>query len=199
VGARQLVSRAEILVVAHDHSVEMASRGAIFHNDAYFTAQSHLRLGASVFGENVAMNTSLDDAHRRLMASPGHRANILDARFRQVGFSVVSDGRDELFVTEDFAQPVGASAAPAPAGHDLARDAGTPAELLSATIAAYAGHPPTVLAAVSGPVEVPELVRPARSARRFPWAPALVAVVLLAMALVGVLSLGSRALLPPRL
>lgn len=48
------------------------------------------------------MNGSVEDAHRRLMASRGHRSNILDARFDAVGISIVHDNNGALFITQDF-------------------------------------------------------------------------------------------------
>lgn len=53
--------------------------------------------------ENVAEAQTADEVHMALMASPGHRANILDSRSNAAGVGVVErDGR--LFVTEDFAR-----------------------------------------------------------------------------------------------
>lgn len=37
------------------------------------------------------MNATIEDAHRRVMASPGHRANILRAGFDAVGMAVARD------------------------------------------------------------------------------------------------------------
>ena len=101
-GLVALESRGAIVAVAAAHSQAMAARGDIWHNDAYFKAATRAALGARALGENVALNGSIEDAHRRLMASPGHRANILDGRFDAVGISVVADGRGALFITENF-------------------------------------------------------------------------------------------------
>ena len=61
--------------------------------------------GASfdVSGENVAFNQSADLAHRALMASPGHRKNILQPDFNSVGIGVIRVGPD-IWVTQDFAR-----------------------------------------------------------------------------------------------
>ncbi len=53
-------------------------------------------------GENVAFDDSVQDAHRALMASPPHRANILNRGYNSVGIGVVRAG-DSLWVTQDFA------------------------------------------------------------------------------------------------
>ena len=94
----------------------MADTQVLAHNDAYFSAESKSRLGAKSLGENVARNGSADDAHARLMASPGHRANLMSSKFSVVGIAVFRDGSGNLWITQGFVQPAAASApAPAPA------------------------------------------------------------------------------------
>ena len=77
-------------------------------------------------GENIAWNSGLDDAyspvrvHEKFMASPGHRANVLDARFTHGGVgAAAADNRmfqgyvqNTRMYTELFLQ---ADSAPAPA------------------------------------------------------------------------------------
>ena len=115
-GMSTLASRSQLAVIAAGHSRAMAERGEIFHNSSYFSAATRKSLGARLLGENVAMNGSADDAHRRLMASPGHRANILNASFDAIGLAVVRDGSGTLYVTQNFmasttaAAPASASA-----------------------------------------------------------------------------------------
>jgi uncharacterized protein YkwD len=64
-------------------------------------------------GENLLWSTTGLDASRALklwMASPGHRKNILTARWREVGLAAVSvpaapgvfGGRDVVIITSDF-------------------------------------------------------------------------------------------------
>ncbi|MDQ3756835.1 MAG: CAP domain-containing protein, partial [Actinomycetota bacterium] len=110
-GLPPLAVRPDVSAISAPHSEDMAAKGTIWHNDAYFTAAVKDRLDARLLGENVARNTDIDDAHRRLMNSPGHRANILDARFTIVGLAVYDDGWGNLYVTQNFVQP----APPAPA------------------------------------------------------------------------------------
>jgi hypothetical protein len=90
--------------VAEGWSVHMAVSGILAHDDDWFTAATKTRAGARASGENVAYNTDLADAHRRLMDSPGHRANILDARFDRIGVGAVQDGNGTWWITEDFVQ-----------------------------------------------------------------------------------------------
>lgn len=115
-GLPALEARGEITSIAGGHSRSMASRRSIWHNDAYFTAPTRQSLRAKGLGENVALNASVDDAHRRLMASPGHRANILNASFDAVGISVVHDESGTFYVTQNFVDSIAvAPVAPKPA------------------------------------------------------------------------------------
>ena len=110
-GLQALSLRADVVAIANPHSTAMASRRTIWHNDAYFAPSTRSSLSAKLLGENVAMNANLEDAHRRLMNSPHHRDNILDGRFSQAGFSVVSDQAGALYVTENFLTPADSGAA----------------------------------------------------------------------------------------
>jgi uncharacterized protein YkwD len=52
-------------------------------------------------GENVALDLTPEQAHERLMQSPPHRENLLDASYNVIGIGVVHDGA-RLFVVQDF-------------------------------------------------------------------------------------------------
>jgi uncharacterized protein YkwD len=127
-GLPALARRSDVDAVALAHSQDMAAKGDIWHNNAYFTPATHQALGAVFLGENVAMNSDIDDMHRRLMNSPGHRANILDGRFTQVGIGVAVDSSGYLFATEDFVEPrvPAAKAGPAPAARPASAQVASP-------------------------------------------------------------------------
>jgi len=55
-----------------------------------------------VAGENLALAPTAETAHRGLLDSPGHRANILNPDYRRVGIGVVA-GPLGLMVTQEFA------------------------------------------------------------------------------------------------
>lgn len=115
-GLAPLAARGDVISVAASWSASMADTQVLAHNDAYFSADSKRRLGAKSLGENVARNGSVDDAHARLMASPGHRANLMSGTFSVVGMAVYRDGTGTYWVTQSFLQPAAAPApAPAPA------------------------------------------------------------------------------------
>lgn len=197
-GLPNVALRGDVSSISAPHSEAMAAKGTIWHNDAYFTAAVKTRLDARLLGENVARNTDIDDAHRRLMNSPGHRANILDGRFTVVGLAVYDDGWGNLYVTQSFVQP-NAAAAPKPvvAGADKARSAPAPtqppAPATTAAPAPVAPEPtsePAVLAAAPeaeiAPVGAAEEPAPGPN-------PALLAVVaLLALGSVGAYALRGK-------
>jgi hypothetical protein len=66
--------------------------------------QREKNIGArfDAWGENVAAAPTVEVAHKSLMESPGHKANILKSFYNSVGIAIVE--RDhELYVTQDFA------------------------------------------------------------------------------------------------
>lgn len=115
-GAPPVMAREDVTRRAEAHSLAMADRGSIWHDASFVTQATASLLGAtSIMGENVAWSTHLDDAHRRLMASPGHRTNLVDPRYSVAGFAVARSGDGKFYVTQQFLQPAGPAPAP-PAG-----------------------------------------------------------------------------------
>lgn len=53
-------------------------------------------------GENIAGNQTVEAAHRALMNSSGHRANILNRSFKKIGIGIIKGGRYGLMVTQQF-------------------------------------------------------------------------------------------------
>jgi uncharacterized YkwD family protein len=60
--------------------------------------------GYSVLGgENIAGNPTVQGAHTTLMNSPGHKANLLDARYTHIGIGVSAGGTYGKMFTQHFA------------------------------------------------------------------------------------------------
>ncbi len=102
-----LVEAAEISMVATARALDMASAGYFaHHNAAGIGAEALLReqqVPFRLLGENIARsdyppNEVVGVVHRALMASPPHRANVLDARFQRVGIAVAVAGDMYYFV-----------------------------------------------------------------------------------------------------
>ncbi len=82
---------------AHNHSEQMADSGSLFHS----CLECGKRRSPSM-AENIGVGGSIGAVHDALMASSGHRENILDSRFDRVGIGVVRRG-GRVWVTELFA------------------------------------------------------------------------------------------------
>ena len=95
-------------VLARKHSQNMALRGDISHlSTSGETYSERLVEGEFYFiknGENVAYSQTFvsEFIHQSFMDSPGHRANVLDPDFDELGIGVVFKGDDGYYVTQDF-------------------------------------------------------------------------------------------------
>jgi uncharacterized protein YkwD len=109
-GLPALAIAGELTSVARAHSRVMADADHLHHNPDLGSAVS----GWRKIGENVGRGPSVSSIHGALMNSPGHRRNILDPDWTQLGMGVVvEDG--QLWVTQVFRTPANAAPAPAPA------------------------------------------------------------------------------------
>jgi hypothetical protein len=90
---------------ARGHTRLLAENGKLSHQFLGETALPE-RLGATgarftVAAENVALTEFIEDVHLALMASSGHRANMLNTTYNAVGVGVVED-KGKIYVTQDF-------------------------------------------------------------------------------------------------
>jgi uncharacterized protein YkwD len=86
---------------ARRHSLEMASKGYVYHSDddtlISILSPYHFTIG----GENVGVGSTVDGLQDAFMASPPHRENILRTAFDHVAIGMASvDGH--LWVTVIF-------------------------------------------------------------------------------------------------
>jgi len=100
VGRPALVLKDDLTYIARRHSRRMAADGTIYHNN---------NLGNEIpgrwyaAGENVGMGPDCQSIHDAFMASPGHRDNIVDRDYNQVGVGVAIGDDGTVYITEDFA------------------------------------------------------------------------------------------------
>lgn len=98
-GLAPLKLRAGLSSYARAHSRRMAGGRELFHTPNFAVICCW-----SAIAENVTYNRTARGAHRGLMASPGHRANILNPGMRAVGVGVVRSG-GVYWVTQVFRRP----------------------------------------------------------------------------------------------
>jgi hypothetical protein len=99
-GLPRLASRSDLVTVARAQANRMADSNTLYHNPNLTTDVTDWR---SV-GENVGYGPDVPSVHAAFMASAGHRANILDTDYTEVGVGVVErDGR--VWVAEVFRLP----------------------------------------------------------------------------------------------
>lgn len=96
----------ELTIVARRHSADMLSRGYFAHTTpdgrSPFDRIDAAGIRYLTAGENLALAPTLPIAHRGLMNSPGHRANILRPEFGRVGIGILDAGTRGLMVTQNF-------------------------------------------------------------------------------------------------
>lgn len=105
-GLKPLQWDSELVPVARDHSRDMFGKGYFSHvNLEGQTPSDRIREGNVRFltaGENLALAPTLTLAHRGLMNSPGHKANILHESYGRVGIGIMDGGIRGLMVTQNF-------------------------------------------------------------------------------------------------
>lgn len=105
-GVRALVFDARLADVARAHSADMFKRGYFSHYspEGLTVADRCLNAGIDflVAGENLAFAPSVELAHKGLMNSEGHRANILSTDYGKIGIGVMDGGVYGKMFTQVF-------------------------------------------------------------------------------------------------
>ena len=96
----------DLVPVGHAHAIEMFTLGYFAH-ESPVTGDPFDRIDAAgieyrTAGENLAFAPDVLTAHRGLMNSPGHRANILNPEFGGVGIGIVRSRYHGLMVVQLF-------------------------------------------------------------------------------------------------
>lgn len=105
-GLPALQADPQALATARAHSQDMFARGYFSHigpdGASPFDRMRGDGLRFRTAGENLALAPTLPMAHRGLMNSPGHRANILQPAFGRLAIGILDGGRHGLMVTQTF-------------------------------------------------------------------------------------------------
>ncbi len=107
-GRAPLALNSELTLLAREKARDMAQNRYFDHvSPALGTVYEMLEgIGYSYkwAGENIARVSSVEVAHRALMESPGHRANILSAGYTEVGIGVY-EHQGNVYVCQIFSRP----------------------------------------------------------------------------------------------
>ncbi len=136
VGRRPLSLRSDLSAVAYRWSQKMAASGTLKHNPNLTGQVSGWRW----VGENVGYGPDWRTVQNAFMNSPGHRSNILDKDYSQIGIGVVVKG-GRVWITQVFRAPSGSATASTPKSKPAASRTKTTAPQPRATTAKAARKP----------------------------------------------------------
>jgi uncharacterized protein YkwD len=110
-GCAALVVDDRLTAAARAHSADMASRNYFSHTTPegvdFATRITNSGYRWSGAGENIAKGQRTpQDVMTSWMNSPGHKANILNCGFKNLGVGVAADATGTLVWTQDFASPL---------------------------------------------------------------------------------------------
>lgn len=107
-GLHELTFDESLVPVARGHSGEMLELGYFSHvspnTGTLGDRLNEAGINYTSAGENLAYAPDVQVAHRGLMQSDGHRANILDSSFERIGVGVLSAPDGTIMVTQVFAR-----------------------------------------------------------------------------------------------
>lgn len=89
-GVRKLVMNESIVKVARKHNLEMARKRSLVHSSDLGYKLRYVDW--HTWGENIGAGVDPYGLYKAYMASPDHRANMLDRHFDHVGISFVLRG-----------------------------------------------------------------------------------------------------------
>lgn len=106
-GGRALVFDEKLRSVGRFHSADMFTKGYFAHYSPAGLTVADRALAEDVsfliVGENLAYAPGLESAHRGLMNSEGHKANILSTDYNKIGIGVMDGGVYGKMFTQVFA------------------------------------------------------------------------------------------------
>lgn len=105
-GVKALSVNSQLVTLARRKSQDMVDKNYFSHTSPTYGSPFDMMKNAGVkystAGENIAGAATVDSAHQSLMNSPGHRANILNSSFTQVGIGIVSGSQYGKMFTQMF-------------------------------------------------------------------------------------------------
>jgi len=107
-GLTELVANEKLTLAARAHAANMAQYSKLDHNlgGSVGDRVRAAGYGFSAAGENIAWNSSTPgDTVKMWMNSSGHRANIMNGNYREIGIAVAMNARGEPYWAQIFGKP----------------------------------------------------------------------------------------------
>ena len=105
-GVKPLLMDPQLVPLARAQSDDMFRRGYFAHVNPDgkdpFVRMKEAGIQFQAAGENLALAQTVEIAHRNLMNSPGHRANILNPAYNRVGIGIMDGGFHGLMFSQEF-------------------------------------------------------------------------------------------------
>jgi hypothetical protein len=106
-GVHRLRVRSDLVAVARGQARRMAARNTLYHNPNLAREVRNYRWA----GENVGYGPNVAAVHNAFMGSPGHKRNLLDRDYTEVGVGAVwRNGR--VWIAQVFRKPLRATTRP---------------------------------------------------------------------------------------
>jgi uncharacterized YkwD family protein len=106
VGVKPLKLDPQLVKIARIKSQEMIEKNYFNHTSPTygdpFSMMKKFGIEYGYAGENLAGNPSVENAHESLMASPGHKKNILSPNYTHVGIGIIEGGPYGKMFTQLF-------------------------------------------------------------------------------------------------
>ncbi|MCM0757330.1 CAP domain-containing protein [Sporomusa sphaeroides DSM 2875] len=95
-----------VTAVARQHAQDQIDRNFFAHvnpdGKSPFDRMRSAGISFGYAGENLAINRNVTAAEQAFMNSPGHRANILNPKYKQVGIGVRYSPQGSVYVVQNF-------------------------------------------------------------------------------------------------
>lgn len=105
-GLPALKWNSKLASLGESYANDMIKRGFFSHYNpeglSPFDRMQRAGISYNTAGENLAINTSVPSAEVAFMNSSGHRANILNSSYTDVGIGVVKASNGQVYVVQEF-------------------------------------------------------------------------------------------------
>lgn len=105
-GIKPLTVNMQLVSIARMKSQDMVTNNYFGHTSPTYGSPFDMMNKAGIHyttaGENIAGAADVNSAHQSLMNSPGHRANILNAGYNQIGIGIVTGSMYGNIFSQEF-------------------------------------------------------------------------------------------------